>query len=166
VTLLAQDVRGAGHTPDAAICIGASQIWGPPVEENQPLDYGSALGALRSLLPRGGRLVYGEGIWSTAPTPEAAAPLSGRLDEFVSLAELVDIAVASGFQPIHVSQATTDEWDEFEAGFTARLSHWLMENPDHPDADDVRARAAAQRTGYFNGYRNVLGMAYLGLVAV
>lgn len=43
---------------------------------------------------------------------------------------------------------------------------WLSENPDHPDADDVRARAAAQRAGYFGGYRNVAGMAYLGLVAV
>src|SRR3954447_20032513 len=30
VTLLAQDARVAGRTPDAVICIGASQIWGPP----------------------------------------------------------------------------------------------------------------------------------------
>ena len=51
-------------------------------------------------------------------------------------------------------------------GGTARLSHWLLENPDHEDADDVRARETAQRAGYFNGYRNVLGMAYLGLIAV
>lgn len=166
VTLLAQDCRDAEATPDAAICIGASQIWGPPVEDNQPLDYRSALRALRNLLPRGGRLIYGEAIWSTTPTPKAAAPLSGRLDEFVSLAELIEIAVAAGFRPIHVSEATTDEWDEFETGFTARLSRWLSENPDHEDADDVRAREAAQRAGYFDGYRNVLGLAYLGLIAV
>jgi SAM-dependent methyltransferase len=166
VTLLAEDGRAAECAPDAAICIGSSQVWGPPVEENQPLDYRSALRALRHLLPRGGRLIYGEGVWSTTPTPKAAAPLSGRLDEFVSLAELIEITVAAGFHPIHVSEATTDEWDEFETGFTAPLSHWLSEHPDHQDADDVRARAAAQRAGYFNGYRNVLGMAYLGLIAV
>jgi SAM-dependent methyltransferase len=166
VTLLAQDAKETECTPDAVICIGASQIWGPPVEEHQPLGYASALTALRGLLPRGGRLVYGEGVWSAPPTREAAAPLAGRLDEFVPLAELVDLAVASGFQPVHVSEASTDEWDEFETGFTAPLALWLSENPDHPDADDVRARAAAQRAGYFKGYRNVLGMAYLGLVAV
>lgn len=166
VALLAQDARDAGGTPDAVICIGASQVWGPPVEENQPLDYVSALSALRGLLPRGGRLVYGEGIWSAVPTPAAAAPLSGRLDEFVSMAELIEIAVGCGFDPVHVSEATTDEWDEFETGFTARLSHWLRQNPDHSEADNVRARTVAQREGYFKGYRNVLGMAYLGLVAV
>lgn len=166
VTLLAEDGRDAEATPDAAICIGASQVWGPPVEDNQPLDYRSALRALRNLLPHGGRLIYGEGIWSTPPTPEAAAPLSGRLDEFVSLAELIAIAVAAGFRPVHVSEATTDEWDEFETGFTAPLSRWLSENPEHQDADAVRAREAAQRAGYFDGYRNVLGMAYLGLIAV
>lgn len=166
MTLLAADARDVEGTADAAICVGASQVWGPPVEENQPLDYHSALRALRDLLPRGGRLVYGEAIWSTRPTHEAAAPLSGRLDEFVSLAELIEIAVVAGFYPIHVSEATTDEWDEFETGFTARLSRWLSENPDHEDADSVRARETAQRVGYFNGYRNVLGMAYLGLIAV
>lgn len=166
VTLQAKDAKQAADRANAVICIGATQIWGPPVEDNQPLDYLSALRALRNLLPRGGRLVYGEGIWSTTPTAEATAPLSGRLDEFLALGELVELAVASGFQPVLVSEASTDEWDEFEAGYSARLSHWLLENPDHPDADEVRERAAAQRASYFNGYRNVLGMAYLGLIAV
>ena len=92
----ARDLRGAGRPRGAAgrstrvTCIGASQIWGPHVEEAQPLDYAAALTALRALLPRGGRLVYGEGIWSAPPTPAATAPLSGRDDEYVTLGELVD----------------------------------------------------------------------------
>ena len=117
------------------VCIGASQVWGPPVEDNQPLDYSSALAALRAVVPRGARVVYGEGIWSSPPTATAVAPLAGRLDELVSLAELIDLAVAEGFVPVAVHEASIDEWDQFESGFSAGYARWLAaHDPDHPDA--------------------------------
>ena len=167
VDLRCADASAFDEPVAAAICIGASQVWGPPVSAGLPLDYAAALTALRALVPRGGRVVYGEAIWSRPPTEAAAAPLAGRLDEFVALAELVELAVAHGFAPLAVHEAGLDEWDEFETGFTARYAHWLAAHgPDHPDADEVRDRAARQRTGYFGGYRGVLGLAYLGLVAV
>lgn len=151
----------------AVICVGASQVWGPPVDDHQPLDYVAALSAVRALVPRGARVLYGEGIWSRPPTPEAAAPLSGRLDEFVPLVDLIDIAVAQGFRPLLIQEATTDEWDEFEAGYSACYARWSAGHErDHPDAAEVDAMADRQRTGYLRGYRGVLGMAYLGLVAV
>lgn len=152
---------------DALICIGASQVWGPPVTDNLPLDYAAALTALRATVPRGGRVLYGEAVWSRPPTPAAVAPLAGRPDEFVALPDLVELAVGHGFAPVAVHEATLDEWDEFETGFTARYARWLAGHAsDHPDADEVRERAARQRAGYFRGYRDVLGLAYLGLVAV
>lgn len=168
VQLVTGDVREElPAAADAVICIGASQIWGPPVEDAQPIDYGTALGALRALVPVGGRVLYGEGIWSAPPTEAAAAPLAGRLDEFVTLPELVELAVAAGFQPMQIHEATLDEWDEFESGFAAGWSRWLASHPaDHPDAAEVRERAARQRASYLSGYRGVLGMAYLVLVAV
>jgi hypothetical protein len=150
-----------------AICIGASQIWGPPVEANQPLDYRSALTALRSMLDRGSPVIYGEGIWTASPTPQAIAPLAGRYDEFVSLPELLDIARGCGFSVMQVHQATLDEWDEFESGFSAGYARWLKRNgPDHTDALEVRARGEKQSNAYFRGYRGVLGMAYLGMFAI
>ena len=168
VTLIAGD--GGTQAPqraDAVICIGASQVWGPPVEANEPIDYRSALTAIRATVTPGARVLYGEGIWSRPPTREAAAPLSGRLDELVSMAELVELAVGVGFLPAAVHEASLDEWDEFESGFGAGYATWLAEHgSDHPDADEVRARAARQRAGYFGGYRGILGMAYLALVAV
>ena len=119
------------------------------------------------MVPRGGRVVFGEAIWSRPPSEAAAAPLSGRLDEFLGLTELVEIVVEHGFMPVQVHEATQDEWDEFESGYSARYAHWLAEyGSDHPDAAEVRERAARQRAAYFDGYRGVLGMAYLGLVAV
>jgi hypothetical protein len=38
--------------------------------------------------------------------------------------------------------------------------------PDHPDADEVRAMATRQRGGYLCGYRGIMGMAYLQLLAI
>jgi len=167
VAFEARDARDLGGTYDAVTCIGASQIWGSAAEENQPLDYVAAFEALRALLPRGGRLVYGEGIWSAPPTPEATAPLSGRDDEYVTLGRFVELAETLGFAVAAASEASLDEWDVFESGFTAGYARWLAEHdPDDPEAEEVRGLAARQHAAYFEGYRGVLGLAYLQLVAV
>ena len=166
-TFEARDARDVSGTFGAVACIGASQIWGPDVEEAQPIDYAAALTALRALLPRGGRLVYGEGVWSAPPTPAATAPLAGRDDEYVEIGALVELAEAHGFAVVAAHQADLDEWDTFESGFTAGYAHWLAEHePDHPDAEEVRGLAARQHAAYFGGYRGILGLAYLQLAAV
>lgn len=168
VELHCADARtGSPEAADAVICIGASQIWGPPVEDAQPLDYTAALSALRALVPRGSRVLYGESIWSQPPTPAATAPLAGRADEHVTLPELLELAADHGFAPLQVHEASLDEWDAFESGYSARYARWLAHNDaDHPDRDEVLQRAAQQRSSYFGGYRGVLGLAYLGLIAV
>ena len=62
------------------------------------------------------------------------------------LADLVDMAVDHGFAVVGVHEATLDEWDEFESGFSAGCATWLAEHgADHPDAAEVPARAAGQR---------------------
>jgi predicted O-methyltransferase YrrM len=152
---------------DALIAIGASQVWGPDVEEAQPLAYAAALSGIRDRVRRGARVVYGDAVWTRTPTPEATAPLAGRDDEFVPLPELVDLAVEHGFAPVVVQEASLAEWDDFESGFTACYATWLAEHdPDHTDAPEVRARAQRQRDAYFRGYRGILGLAYLQLLAV
>ena len=152
VRLVAGDA--AVHVPervDALVAIGASQIWGPDVADGERLDYAAALRAMRRRLPHHGRLLYGEGIWSQPPTPAATAPLAGRDDEFVFLPELVELARTAGFEVVEVDEATLEEWDAFEDGFTATLP---------PD------RAVTQRASYHQGYRGVLGFVYLQLLAV
>jgi cyclopropane fatty-acyl-phospholipid synthase-like methyltransferase len=168
ISLILGDARN--HLPesaDAAICIGASQVWGPPVEAKMQLDYRSALAAVRALLKTGSPAIYGEAIWTATPTPEAIAPLAGRIDEYAFLPDLLDIARASGFVVAQVHQATLDEWDAFESGYVARYARWLASNPaDHPDAPSVRDMEELQRNAYFRGYRGILGMAYLAMFAV
>jgi cyclopropane fatty-acyl-phospholipid synthase-like methyltransferase len=167
-TFLTGDGAEVGpETADAIVAIGVTQVWGAAVEDNQPLAYAEALSALRGRVRRGGRVLYADGVWSRTPTPEAAAPLSGRLDEFVTLPELATIATESGFALAGVAEASLDEWDEFESSFNARNATWLAHHDaEHADAAQVRERAARQQAAYLQGYRGVLGMAYLRLLAV
>jgi SAM-dependent methyltransferase len=168
ISLIAGDVRNnLPLVSQGAICIGASQIWGPPVVTNQPLDYRSALTALRNMVERGSPVIYGEGIWAANPTPEAIAPLAGRYDEYLFLPELLDVARSCGFSVMQTHQATLDEWDAFESGFGARYARWLKDHsPDHADAREIRAKVEKQSEAYFRGYRGVLGMGYLAMFAV
>jgi predicted O-methyltransferase YrrM len=167
-TYLAGD--GATTGPDqveSVVAIGASQVWGPETDDLQPLAYAAALSGLRERVRRGGRVLYGDAVWSRPPTRAATAPLAGRDDEFVMLSELVELAVQHGFAPVAVQEADQGEWDAFESGFTAGYATWLATHPpDHPDADEVRSRAQRQREAYFRGYRGILGLAYLQLLAV
>ena len=111
--------------------------------------------------------MYGEAVWSTSPTEAATAPLGGRLDEFVFLPDLVELATKSGFAVVQVHEANLNEWDQFESGHMAKYAHWLAEHqPDDPQVAEVQALAQAQSAAYFRGYRGILGMAYLSLVAV
>jgi hypothetical protein len=111
--------------------------------------------------------VYGEAIWSKAPTDAAVAPLAGRMDEFIFLPQLIEIASKHGFAVVRVHEATLDEWDVFESGHQAKYALWLAEHQaEHPDAEEVRTLARRQQEAYFGGYRGILGMAYLSLLAV
>lgn len=160
----------AGAAPDCAdlvIAVGATHVWAPPQSPGDSLHYGDALTRIRALLPRGGRAVFGEGIWSSTPTPSAIAALGGREDEMVSLGALAEIAARVGFAPMAVHEATMEEWDEFESGYSACYTRWLADHDaGHSDAAEVRARARSQRERYFDGYRAVLGLGYLELIAI
>lgn len=168
LTLTAGDARHMlPQKTDGLICIGASQIWGPTDGAIGPIPYRDALQALREMLQSGQPAVYGEGIWTAEPTAAAVAPLSGRTEEFLFLPDLLDVARDAGFVVAGVHQASLDEWDLFESGFTAGYARWLAEYPtDHPSASDVRERLLAQQNAYYRGYRGILGMAYLELLAI
>jgi SAM-dependent methyltransferase len=155
VRLEQADVTGwAGEPADVLIAIGVSHAWGGTRQ---------ALRAARDRLRPGGRLLLGDGIWQRPPTPEALAGLDAKPDDFGSLAELVDLAIDSGFRPLAVSVANTDEWDTFESRWCAGRERWLLAHPGAAAADDVQAAVDAHRNGWLRGYRGVLGFAYLTL---
>ncbi|WP_308425100.1 DUF1203 domain-containing protein [Wenjunlia tyrosinilytica] len=153
---VATAANGTGGPVDVVTAIGVTHAWGGARH---------TLEAVRPLLRPGGRFLFGEGFWERPPTARASAGLKARPEDFLSLSELVDLAIGCGYRPLAVSVANADEWDSFESRWCGGLERWLLEHPADPAAGKVRAVADEHRDGWLGGYRGVLGFAYLTLAA-
>ncbi|MFC7617606.1 class I SAM-dependent methyltransferase [Actinokineospora soli] len=141
-------------TADVLIASGSTHIWPGTA---------AALTATHRLLKPGARLLIGEGFWRQEPTEAQLAAMPMQRDEYTSLAALVDLAHTTGYRLLHLSEATQDEWDDFQCRHALGWERWLHANPHHPEAPTIRTRADAHRHGWLHGWRGVLGMAYLVL---
>ncbi|WP_149182858.1 class I SAM-dependent methyltransferase [Streptomyces sp. TRM49041] len=161
-----ESALGTAHDPtDVVLCMGSSQALCDP---EAPHDVGAVLRELRRLVAPGGRVLLGEGFWQRMPTPEELAGMwpGAHEGDHLLLGALVDEAVEAGFRPAWIETADADEWEEFESGYRHDVELWLASHPDHPAAPETRARVDRQRATWLNGYRDILGMAYLTLVPV
>lgn len=161
VVLEVGDAAGWAGRADVLIVNGASHVWGGEPTEHTA----NALRAGRTVLPRGGRLLLGEGFWEHEPGPEQLAAMPMGRAEFRLLPDLVDLALGHGYRMLGLSRASRDEWDEFESLHALGRERWLLSNPDTPAAGDVRARADEHRNAWLRGWRDLLGFVYLTLVA-
>jgi len=153
----------SGPPADVVVNVGASHVWGGDPEEHTA----NALRATADLLAPGGRLLFGEGFWLREPTQRELDTLGDvLLAQYRSVPDLVDFALAHGFRLRALSQATLEEWDDFESRHAQGWEDWLLDNPDSPDAGEVRARADAHREFRVRGARETIGMAYLTLIRV
>src|SRR5439155_22700487 len=121
----------------------------------------AALRGLRSVAADGGRLLFGDGFWERPPTPH----LEQMLGPQSGLDELVETASAAGWRQVHVSTAGQAEWDAFETTWVSGVREWADAH-DGDDAAAARALAEEHWRDYAEGYRGVLGFAYLVLDAV
>ncbi|WP_282692316.1 class I SAM-dependent methyltransferase [Streptomyces sp. CC208A] len=159
-----ESARGTDRGPvDAILCLGSSQALCDP-ELHDPAE---ALRELRRLVRPGGVVVLGEGFWERTPTEAELAGMwpGASTGDHLLLGGLVDLAIGAGFRPAWIESAGREEWEEFESGYRYDTELWLAAHPDHPLAAETRERVDRQRSGWLNGYRNVLGIAYLTLVA-
>ncbi|MFJ3903071.1 SAM-dependent methyltransferase [Streptomyces sp. NPDC090025] len=165
VRYVEESALGTPHGPaDVVLCLGSGQAL---IEPDAPYDVAVVLRELRALVRPGGRVVLGEGFWERVPAePELARMWPGaRADDHPVLERLVDLAIEAGFRPAWVETAGREEWEEFESGYRHATELWLAAHPDHPLAEETRARTDRQRGQWF-GYRSLLGIAYLTLVPV
>ncbi|GAA1616478.1 class I SAM-dependent methyltransferase [Actinoplanes couchii] len=140
VTFHSEDASGWSKPADLVVNVGSSHIWG---------DAGQALTALHALTAPGGKALFADGIYRTTPG-DTVHEMFGDLPD---LAALTRSAVDAGFRPLHIAESTLAEWDDFE-------SDWLV-GVEHIGTPPARAFADARRDGYLNGYRGVVGFAWL-----
>ncbi|MFH9726073.1 SAM-dependent methyltransferase [Streptomyces sp. NPDC017254] len=166
VEFVEESALGTDRGPvDAILCLGSSQALCDP---EQPYDPAAVLRELRRLVRPGGHVVLGEGFWERTPTEQELARMwpGATADDHLSLGALVDLAIEAGFRPARIETASGEEWEEFESGYRYDTEVWLAAHPDHPLAAETRERVDRQRSTWVNGYRRVLGITYLTLVAV
>jgi SAM-dependent methyltransferase len=135
---------------DAALCLGASFAYGGLVP---------TLDRLRSVAPL---LAVGEPYWREWPLPSEADPdEEPRVDEqeWLPLPETIERAESTGVRVVSLIASSRDDWDRYESLHWLALDEWLAANPDHPQAEEFRARGAAQRARYLAWERAVLGWA-------
>jgi len=136
---------------DLVLCVGSTHVFG---------GFSETLDAAGRHVNRDGVLLVGEGFWETPPTPQAMEALAATLTD---LASLVEAAEQAGWTPVYAHVSDAAEWDDYEWSWIGSLTQWALDNPGHPDADDVRAVAVEHRDQWLRGYRNVLGFVTLVL---
>jgi len=151
VELVEGEVAAWTGTADRVLCVGAAHAFGGTRE---------ALAALAPAVPRGGRLLYGDGCW---PGPPTAAALEIFGDEILPLPDLVAAARTTGWRIVHLSTADQHEWDDFESTSRAGRQEWLLANESDPRAGEIRDWLDTREQEYIQTYRGVLGFAYLVL---
>ena len=57
--------------------------------------------------------------------------------------------------------SSEDDWDRYETLHWQAVERWLVENPEDPDAPEIRARHQRAKRVYLRHGRDVLGWAIL-----
>jgi SAM-dependent methyltransferase len=149
VTFVAHDAAKYDGTADRVLCIGASHAWGGTA---------NALARLRERTSPKGLLLFGDGFWARAPSRrllETFGPQEGSVEA------IADRAKAAGWRVVHADTADPSEWDSFEESSYRGLERFARRAPDHPLSNAARDLAARRRKEYYEGYRGILGFAYL-----
>lgn len=136
------------------VCVGASHAFGGT---------GRAADRLAGLVRPGGRLLFGEMFWERVPDADRLSRMwpGTSVEEMPDLDGLVGLGVAAGLRPLRVEVVERSEWDDFESGFLADKETWLLANPGHPKAAEVREQADRHRSWWLAGHRGVVGFAYV-----
>jgi ubiquinone/menaquinone biosynthesis C-methylase UbiE len=131
---------------DAVLCLGAGFVW---------VDLPGTLEALAPAARSGGHVVVGEPFWHQPPPDDHP----DGPETFVSLEETVARFEQAGLPVVSLIAASTDDWDRYESLHWRAVAEWLSENPDHPEADDLREQNERYKHLYLRWNRDLLGWA-------
>jgi Methyltransferase domain len=131
---------------DAALCLGASFVYGGLVPTLERLQTAAPLVAV------------GEPYWRDTP-PATDDPKRVAEEEWLPLAETIELAESAGVRVVSLIASSEDDWDRYETLHWQALDRWLEANPEHPQAEEFRASGIAHRDRYLRWQRAVIGWA-------
>ena len=104
----------------------------------------------------GGRIAVGE-PYAKAPFPPPVAERWREYDR--TLAALVELVAAAGFEPTGVIAASDDDWDHYESPHWRAGLAWVKAHAGEPETETIRAQVAEDRRRYFEEERGLFGWA-------
>jgi SAM-dependent methyltransferase len=146
ITADAEDFRPEADRYDAALCLGASFIWGGLAE---------TVAALAPRVVSAGFVAVGEPYWRTWPLPAGLDVEEGW--DFFPLPETVARFETAGVELVTLIASSQDDWDHYESLHWLALEEWLREHPDDPDAARFRKMGRRYRDAYLQWHRDLLG---------
>jgi SAM-dependent methyltransferase len=126
---------------DAALCLGATFVWGTMAE---------AAAKLAPAVRSGGFVAVGEPYWRQWPLPDGIDD-----DGYVDLPGTIERFARPGLQPTGIIAASDDDWDHYETRHWRAVEEWLAESPD----EDFRAEHERRRSEYIAHKRELRGWA-------
>jgi SAM-dependent methyltransferase len=139
-------------TPDLIVCNGASQAIGTRQE---------AIETLAKLLPRGGRLLFGDGYWRQPPCVDYLAFLGCDKSEMTSFEEMEAAGEPFGLECIGSRESTLADWNSYENSYFRSMIAWCDAHPEDPDEPAFRERMTGWRDAYVKWGRDTLGFGIL-----
>jgi SAM-dependent methyltransferase len=136
-----------GESYDAALCLGASFVYGSLAD---------TVDALAPAVRSGGYVVVGEPYWRRLPLPD---DYEDRNDPWTTLEGTVVVFETSGLPVVAVIASAEDDWDRYETLHWQAAEAWLADNADDPDAADIRSRHEGYKRNYLKHQRDYLGWA-------
>ena len=130
---------------DAALCLGASFVWGTIAD---------AAAALAPAVRRGGFVAIGEPFWKQSPLPDTIDD-----EGYADLPATVERLERAGFATTGIIAASDDDWDRYRSLHWRAVEEWLAEHPAEPSAADFRTEHERRRTEYFSHERALFGWA-------
>ena len=127
---------------DAALCLGATFVWGRMQDAAPQL--------LRAVRP-GGFVAIGEPYWRSSPPPEGV-----RHEGYVDLAGTVARLAGAGATLTGLVDSSLDDWDRYESLHWRALEEWLAAHPRERELRDAHER---RRDTYLRIERGLLGWA-------
>lgn len=132
---------------DAAFCMGAEWIWG---------GFEGTLAALAGFTKPGGYVVVGSPHWRVdRPSPEYLEATNLMPEQFGSHVDHALAGDALGLRFSYALMSNQDDWDLYEGLRTRARQRWLLENPDHPDREELESNHG--RDAYLRWGRDELG---------